>query len=1113
MKCPSCGSAVPEGKRFCGDCGAPLLVRCAACGATNPPGKKFCGDCGAALTESARAPVAAAATKAPASSPAETAARAERRQLTVVFCDLVGSTALSARLDPEDLREVIGAYHQCVAAMIARFDGFVAKYMGDGVLAYFGYPRAHEDDADRAVRASLELVAAVRELKPRTDVELQCRVGIDTGLVVVGDLIGSGEAQERGIVGETPNLAARLQALARPSTVVVGPRTRRLLGNLFEFRDLDAIDVKGFAGPVRASQVIRPSTVQSRFEALRTAALTPLVGREEEIELLLRRWQRAKSGEGQVVLLSGEPGIGKSRLTAAIQERLKAEPHLRLRHFCSPHHTESALYPVIRRLAYDAGFGPDDDGPARLVKLEALLARTAAPADDIALIADLLALPSTSHPLPADLSPQRRKEKTIDALLRRFAGLSLQAPMLIVFEDVHWIDPTSQELLELLVERMPRLRALLIVTGRPEFTASWTGQAHVTALALNRLGHRQAEAIVGGIAGGKSLPREVLAQIVDHTDGVPLFVEELTKTVLEGELLRAETDRYVLTGPLPAQAIPTTLHASLAARLDRLAPVREVAQIGAAIGREFSYALLRAVAPVDGAALGDALRQLVASGLVYCRGTPPDAVYVFKHALVQDAAYDTLLRSRRLQLHARIVAALEQQFSDKVALQPHLVAHHCAAAGLPKKAILYHRQAGQQAVARSAMQEAIGQLEKGLALLPALAADAERDRLELGLQMALGAAFAAAKGYAAKEAGKALIRARELATALGDAAQLVPVLGGVSTHHLNRAEFRLSYEAASDLLRLAEDRNDAVGQARAHNCMGVSLLASGRIAHAPAHFEKAMTFYDPLALVGITSLFGQDPHVSARAYLPLNLALLGYPKQAREQRIQTLAQARQLGHPVTLAHALTLGARFTQVLGDYDDLAADTDALFTLASEQSFALYMAFAMAHRGFLLARSARPDEGIALLRQGIEAYRETDAIREFPSLLASLAEAHFAAGEREESLRLLDEAVRLASETDGCWCEAELHRLRAFVLSATRGPCAEAESGFARAIAIAREQGARLWELRAAASLARLWRQQGRRAEACELLVPVHGAFTEDQQMPDLKHATALLEELRA
>jgi class 3 adenylate cyclase len=503
-----------------------------------------------------------------------------------MFCDLVGSTELAARLDPEDLREVIAAYHRTVAEIVAGFDGFVAKYMGDGVLVYFGYPRAHEDDAERAVRAGLGLVDAVGLIQVKA-AKLQARVGIATGLVVVGDLIGEGSAQEQSVVGETPNLAARLQALAEPGAVVIAPRTRRLVGELFEYRDLGAVAVKGLAGPVPAWQVLRPSAVASRFEALRGSALAPLIGRDEEIDLLLRRWTRAKAGDGQVVLVSGEPGIGKSRLTAALEEHLHAEPHLRLRYFCSPYHQDSALYPFIDQLGRAAGFTRDDPPASRLEKLEALLAIAAPPDEDVALLIDLMSLPACERrPLPK-LSPQRKKERTLEALMRQLEGLARRQPVVVVFEDAHWIDPTSRELLDLTVERVRTLPVLLIATFRPEFQPPWTGQPQVTMLALNRLDRRDRTALVAQIAGGKALPAEIVRQIADHTDGVPLFVEELTKSVIESGLLREIGDRYVLDGALPPLAVPTTLHASLLARLDRLASVRRVAQVGAAIGREF----------------------------------------------------------------------------------------------------------------------------------------------------------------------------------------------------------------------------------------------------------------------------------------------------------------------------------------------------------------------------------------------------------------------------------------------------------------------------------------------------------------------------------------------
>lgn len=536
MECPSCRAEAPDGAKFCMECGAPLPRTCPACGHAVPGAAKFCPECGASLVakRSASSPPVPTAVPAPA-------VVAERRQLTVLLGDLVGSTALAARLDPEDLREVIGAYHKCVAETMCRHGGFVAKYMGDGVLVYFGYPQAHEDDAERAVRAGLALVETVERLAIRET--LKVRVGIATGLVVVGDLIGSGEAQERGVVGETPNLAARLQAVAGSNEVVIAHDTHRLTGGLFEYEDLGAIEARGFPEPVRAWRVLRESTTESRFEALHSAELTPLVGREEELDLLLRRWRQAKAGDGRVVLLSGEPGIGKSRLVAALLERVQAEPHIRLRYFCAPHYTDSALRPIVLQLERAAGFDRDDSPAVRRTKLDAMLARTATSDEEAALLADLLTLPPDDRrPLP-DLTPQRKKEKTFDALLRQLEALARQRPVLMVFDDVHWIDPSSRELLDLTVERVRRWPVLMLVTFRPEFSPPWTGLPHVAFLALSRLDRREGTALVERLTGGKSLPPDVAARIVDRTDGVPLFVEELTVTVLESGLLREEPDR------------------------------------------------------------------------------------------------------------------------------------------------------------------------------------------------------------------------------------------------------------------------------------------------------------------------------------------------------------------------------------------------------------------------------------------------------------------------------------------------------------------------------------------------------------------------------------------
>ncbi len=727
---------------------------------------------------------------------------AERRQLTVMFVDLVGSTALASRLDPEDLREIIGAYHRCVADKVAHFGGFVAKYMGDGVLVYFGYPQAHENDAEQAVRAGLALVGAVGRLQQSEP--LRVRIGIATGQVVVGDLITSGEGQERGVVGETPNLAARLQALAEPDAVVIGPQTRQLLGDLFEYRDLGAVEVKGFPEPIHPYQVVCESAVESRFEALHGATPTPLVGREEEVDLLLRHWNRAKSGGGRGVLLSGEPGIGKSRLTVALQERLQNEPHTRLRYFCSPHHQDSALHPTIAQLERAAGFERDDTPERKLDKLAALLAP--ASREDGALLAELLSLPTEDRFPPLQLTPQRKKEKTFEALLRQLEYLATQGPVLMLFEDVHWIDPSSRELLDLVIERVPRLPVLLLVTFRPEFQPPWTGQAHVTMLVLNRLDRREGAALVQRVVGNGELPSDVVAEIIERTDGVPLFVEELTKAVLEGGNASIVLSRAAAT----ALNVPATLHASLMARLDRLgSAAKEVAQVGAILGREFSYELLAAVAQRNAAELNAALDQLVVAGLAFRRGAPPHATYLFKHALVQDAAYGTLLRGKRQELHRRVADVLEEKWPEIAEAQPELLAQHCAQAGLVEQATAYYTRAGQRALARSAMAEATAQLKKGLELLTSLPDSASRQRQELELQIGLGRVLIATQGYAAPAVGETYTRARALCELLDRPPQIVPVLYGQWVHHLLKGPLRVAQKIAADLLQRGEDTGNA----------------------------------------------------------------------------------------------------------------------------------------------------------------------------------------------------------------------------------------------------------------------------------------------------------------
>ena len=604
--------------------------------------------------------------------------------MTVVFSDLVGSTALSARMDPEDLREIIAAYQKCVADVVRRFEGFVARYMGDGVLVYFGYPFAHEDDAERAVQAGLQMIAEVSALKTRA--EQRTRVGIATGLVVVGDLIGSGDAQERSIVGKTPNLAARLQGIAEPNTVVICDTTRRLLGNLFELKDLGPRDdLKGVGEEARAWAAVRASSVASRFEALHPSGMTALVGREEEFELLRRRWVTAKNGEGQVALLSGEAGIGKSRLTAALLESVAAEPHTRLRYFCSPQHRDSALHPIIGQMERAAGLAHDDSPQAGLDKLDALLAQTSTLAQDAALFAEMLSLGNDGRYPTIGLTPQQRRQRTLEALTAQIQALTRTSPVLMIFEDVQWIDPTSLEALGRAVDQIRTMRALLIMTFRPEFDPPWIGIPYVTALTINRLGQRDIEAMISRVVGDKLLPANIRQDIIERTDGIPLFVEEMTKAVLEADSEGA-AEHVVAAIPSPALAVPASLHASLMARLDRLGPAKELAQIGAVIGREFSHTLLAAVMRKPEADLGSALDRLIAAGLLFRQGMPPHATYLFKHALVQDAAYGTLLREPRRARHARVAETLESQFAEIAESQPELLAHHYSEAGLIEKA-------------------------------------------------------------------------------------------------------------------------------------------------------------------------------------------------------------------------------------------------------------------------------------------------------------------------------------------------------------------------------------------------------------------------------------------
>ena len=869
--------------------------------------------------------------------------------------------------------------------------------------------------------------------------------------------------------------------------------------------------LNGFFQPIPAWRVLGPSGVDSRFEALRTAT-TSLVGRDEELELLLRRWRQSAHGDGRVVLLSGEPGIGKSRLAVELQEQLQAELHTHLGHFCSPHHQDSALFPIISRLEREAGFQRGDTDQQRLDKLKAVLARaTNDLGDAVPPIADLLSVSSGDRYPALDLTPQKRKEKTLRALLAQLEGLAAHHPVLTVFEDVQWIDPTSLELLDLIVDRMPTLPVLVIITCRPQFAPTWIGRPHVTLLTLNRLPPSETAKMIAEVAGGKALPREIADQIIDRTDGVPLFIEELTKTVVESGILVAAGDRYAVTGPGTPLSIPATLQGSLLARLDRLPATREVAQIGAALGRSFSYELVSAVAEMPQQKLDDALAQLVRAELMLRRGTPPDAEYTFKHALLQDAAYSTFPRSRRQQIHARIATTLETRFPEIVAAQPQLMAQHCTEAGLNEKAVNYRLKAGQQAIARSAMAEAEALLRPGLALIAGLPDNDWREEQELDLLITLGQALIATHGWGAPEIGEAYARARELCDRLNRPRKLLPILYGRFVHHALRADLDKAQQLATEMRRLGETQNDVVARVMAYRVSGYASLAFGDFVTARDYLERSLGLYNPTDRAIFAELTPQDIVPTLLSFLACALVCSGHLDQARSRRDAALTEARRLSHAYTSAYAGWWDWYVGWIArSEPGALLQSAEKLLALSVHGGLAFWRAMAIANRGWCLAALGQPEQGIPLVASGLREYHATGHTQFTPLLLTTLADAHRIAGNPQAGLKQLAEAERLAEATRERIVLSETLRLRGDLLLLTddRGG---AEASFTDAIAVARRQAARLFELRATTSLARLWRDQDKCAEARDLLAPVYGWFTEGFDTRDLKEAKALLDEL--
>ena len=1021
--------------------------------------------------------------------PANTGAEAERRQLTVMFCDLVGSTALANALDPEEYRPILSAYHEACARTVTEFGGFVAKYMGDGVLAYFGYPQAHEDDAVRAVRAGLALTEEVARVPVPSGVEpLRARVGIATGLVVVGDLIGAGAAQERSVVGETPNLAARLQTLAAPGAVVIAPATRRLLGSEFNLGDLGPQHLKGFATPVAAWQVLGTSAIESRFEAHGTGD-TPLIGRSEELRLLAQRWQQARGAGGQVAWLSGEAGIGKSRVAREFRDRLRSEPHADVQCQCSPFFSNSPLHPFVERIERDAGFRLDDPAGARLVKLETLLAQAT---DDIVSVAPvfatMLSLPVGDRYGPSPYDPGQQRELTIEALIGYLLGLARRRPLLLLIEDVHWADPTTREVLDRLVDCVRSERVLVLITARPEFSPGWRARPDVTLLPLAGLSQRETAELAGAIAGHAELPPDVFRQILERTDGVPLFVEELTKAVLERE----------------SGAVPATLHDSLMARLDRVPAVKAVAQQASVIGREFSYDMLAGIDPQGEPGLQAALRQLVSAGLVSTRSTRSGATYTFKHALVRDAAYGSLLKSRRQNLHARIAEVFERGYPDVVARQPELVAHHLSEARLAERAAPYWQQAADDAARRQAHQEAIAHCLRGLEMISLIPDPGLRDRHELRLQVRLGNSATSAKGYSAPEVGRALYRARELCTELGDERLMHPILVGLFLFHVNKAELRTAEKLGVELLALGDARKDRVLQVDGHKTLLNARYKLGKFVAAQEHFERGMRLYeeDPWPAALLEQFDDPGPHLLVIGGCVLWVR--GYPDRARRAVADAIALGHRGGHHLSTAHAVHLSGHLAELMEDWDGVRKANEATMALATEWGLSgLRHQVSLRERLVAVAVHDDPEQMEFKRRHPQPGFAR-------PLHDGVLARAYGRRGAPEEGLQVIEESLAWAEETGSQFFDAELHRLRAGLHLRMQGKD-KAEFSYREALEVARGQGAWLWALRAACDLAQMLRDHGQQAEAHDLLAPIHGWFTEGFDVIDLQRAKALLENL--
>lgn len=1107
MHCRRCATENRQGAKFCDTCGTPLSSPCTVCGMVNRSGARFCDECGNTLEDLSAAEQATfPVSETPALQP-------ERRQLTVLFCDVVGSTILSGKLEPEDFRDVMQAYQQVAAAVVQRFDGYVAQFLGDGLLIYFGYPHAHEDDAQRAVRAGLGILEALDvlngHLQTHHGLTLAVRIGIHTGLVIVGSLGGGGFKQEQLALGETPNLAARLQNLAASHTVAISDATYHLVEGYFHCQPLGEQPLKGIAMPVMVYRVLGESGIQNRLEMSRS--LTPLVGRDAEMAFLLERWEQVQAGQGQMVLLSGEAGIGKSRLIHALQERLGAANPTIIQCRCSPYFQHTPLYPVLATWKRNVHWDQNASNDAKLAKLERTLQEFGLPLETtVPLFATLLslALPAERYtPLP--LTPHQQKYRTLASLVHIWLELAVHRPVFFVMEDLHWVDPSTLELLTLLSEQAPTTRLFMLLTRRPEGQTPWRFAAHVTHLLLPRLPQQHVETVILQVAGGKVLPAEVVQQVVAKTDGIPLFVEELTKTVLESGRLREAPGHYILTGSLPTLAIPATLQDSLMARLDRLVTAKGIAQLGATIGRQFSYGLLHAISQLDEVTLQRELKRLVDHEILYQQGLPPHAEYIFKHALIQEAAYHTLIRSTRQQYHQRIAQQLEEHFPDMVASHPELLAHHYTEAHLGDQATAYWQRAGQQAMERSANLEAITHLNMALKVLRSLPVTPHRSERELELQTLVCVPLVATKSITSPEVGQAYQRAWELCQKVGNSAHRFPSLLGLYRFHTLRGEFQMAQQLEEQLLALAHQQQDPAHLIEVHRRLGVTRFHRGEFAAARWHCQQVSAYYKPHEHHPQVYIYGWvDAGVSVLGYEAYSLWNLGYPAQALERAQASLRLATELSHPLSLAFAHHFIARVHQHRREVAQVQAHAEQAIAISQEHAFAARRAAGLVLRGWAIAMQGQLTDGLMQVQQGIGEVAGMEAgVVTRAYFLALLAEVYAQQQQDEAALQCLDRAMESLPSED---YEAEVYRLRGDLLLG-QGLMEEAETFFAQALIIARRQQARMPELRAALRMSRLWHRQGKREQARQCLFSLYHWFSEGFEIADLQEARGWVEAL--